>query len=347
MAVRHSEKVLIGLSGGADSAVAASMLKEQGYGIVAVTVALGNGRHVREAVQAARRISKKLCVPHSVVDISREFGETVVRDFRVQYEHGKTPNPCVVCNHKIKFPVLLSLAARAGAQAIATGHYARIVPRAGGPALLKGVDESKDQSYFLYRLRMPQLRRILFPLGTERKARVREYARHFRLPVLRSESQEACFLGGKDYRSFLLQSFPAMASPGAILDTSGRRIGTHQGIALYTVGQRERLGALGFPAYVVSIDPRRNVIVAGRREETFAGSARVGRLSFIGPVPAGKRELMVKIRYNHAGAAATAELQARGRLVIRFKQPQFAVTPGQSAVLYDGERVLGGGIIER
>jgi len=279
----------------------------------------------------------------------------VIKDFCSEYSHGRTPNPCIRCNQYIKFGALLKKALSLEAAFLATGHYARI---AGGKnsrgsrkifLLKKAGDRYKDQSYFLYRLKKDQLKHLLFPLGNYSKPEVRRIALQQDLPVARkAESQEICFLPEGDFRPFLLERMGGRIVPGAVVDLEGRLLGEHKGTALYTVGQREGLGiAMGYPAYIVRIDPRSNRIVLGRREDVYRRIFWIGELHFIRKPTKKKIALKVKIRYNHREAPAEIVLKDGGRARVRFQKPQFAITPGQSAVFYDRDTVIGGGIIDR
>jgi tRNA-specific 2-thiouridylase len=355
-------RVVVAMSGGVDSSVAAAILQAKGFEVIGLTMCLNlaeaGGRRPAccgvAAIEDARRVAHKLGIRHYVVNMGKALEEKVIADFLSEYLAGRTPNPCVRCNQFIKFGVLLEKALSLGAQYLATGHYARIRKVEGqrskvkGYTLCKARDARKDQSYFLYRLTQQQLRHTFFPVGDYTKPQVRALAKKFSLPVAeKPESQEICFVPQDDYRAFLRRRCPAKLRPGSVLDSSGKEVGRHAGIALYTIGQREGLGiALGYPAYIIKIDPRRNAISVGRKEEAFSRALLVKAPHFILAPPKKKVALQVKIRYNHRQSPAVGT-PLKGRLLVSFEQPQFAVSPGQSAVFYRGETVIGGGIIER
>jgi len=354
------KKVVVAMSGGVDSSVAAALLKKQGYQVTGITLRLytpGSCRSLRrsclQGLEDAARVSKKLAIRHYFLDLRREFKEKVISDFCLQYLKGRTPNPCVRCNQYIKFGILLDKASEFGASFLATGHYARIIKRKGPKSLKqefllkKAKDPAKDQSYFLYRLKQEKLKKIIFPLGDYTKTEVREIARDLGLSVAdKSDSQEVCFLADTDYRGFLKAHSNRYIKPGLIVDTDGKVLGRHKGIAFYTVGQRQGLGiALGYPAYITEIDPVHNRITVGRKQDTYKQGFWVRDPSFILAKINKKIAANVRIRYNHREARAVIEPEA-SRIKVVFKQPQFAITPGQSAVFYCRDVVLGGGIID-
>lgn len=342
------------MSGGVDSSVAAALLKRQGYEVIGATMRFhlpkgGNRACASEGIKDARKIAKKLGIPHYTWDMREFLEKYVIKDFCQEYLQGRTPNPCVRCNQYLKFGVLLAKARSLGADFLATGHYARISKKA--PYLLKKAkDKQKDQSYFLYRLTQDQLKRILFPLGDYRKDEVRALARRFKISSSnRPESQEICFLAGSDYRGFLKKQrlVGDVLKPGLIIDQKGEVLGQHKGAAFYTIGQRGGLGiAKGYPLYITSIDSRRNRVVAGRREDASRREFTLKRLNFIVKPVKKKIAVRVRIRYNHKEARAWL-VSVKNKLKVCFVRPQFAITPGQSAVFYKGEEVLGGGIIEK
>lgn len=351
------------MSGGVDSSVAAALLKESGYDVIGVTMnlfALPAESCRSEALSSccgwrgaedAQAVAMALRIPHYVADFRADFEKSVIADFCREYGLGRTPNPCIRCNRFIKFGLLLKKAAELGAEYIATGHHARIqLSRDSSAHLLKkGVDPRKDQSYFLYFLNQAQLGRVLMPVGDYSKKEIRKKAESLALPTAaKRESQEVCFIPGRDYPGFLKGRLPDAFRPGPILDTSGRAVGSHQGIARYTVGQRKGMGiAAAHPLYVTAVDPLANTITVGRNEDLFREELAVSEVSFIsGRWPAGSFEARVKIRYRHEEAEAVLIPLERGRVRVEFKKAQRAITPGQSAVFYDGEIVIGGGIIE-
>jgi tRNA-specific 2-thiouridylase len=343
------------MSGGVDSSVAAALLWQQGHEVIGLTMRFQLARPGKDALpcggntsaEDAQRVCRKLGIRHYSFDFTAALEKEVIADFLREYRLGRTPNPCVRCNRSVKFNGLLKKAASLGARLLATGHYARIKQDDSAISLLRAKDLFKDQSYFLYRLSQRQLHRVLFPLGDYTKIEIRSMARELGLPVAdKPDSQEICFLGGQDYRQFLQAHAPGALKPGPVLDTAGRRIGSHKGIALYTIGQREGLGiALGYPAYVSAIDPRKNTLTVGRKEDVLKKVFLVKQAHFIGAPLKKKVALMVKIRYNHKEAPAWI-IPHQKKLKVVFKEAQFAVTPGQSAVFYNREAVAGGGIID-
>jgi tRNA-specific 2-thiouridylase len=341
------------MSGGVDSSVAAALLKERGHDVVGVTLLTSPSAEAgaRDAENAARALG----IPHRVLDVSEKFEEHVVSYFCAEYSAGRTPNPCVVCNRRIKFGELLQAARAMGAAALATGHYARTTRSATGDGrdggrylLLKGSDRDKDQSYALYSLDQEQLAAALFPVGGMTKKAVRETARRLGLPVAdKPESQEICFIPSGDYRDFLRRRCPGGDTPGPILDTSGRVLGTHDGLWSYTVGQRRGLGiASREPLYVVRIDRPRNALIVGTAAEASRRECRVAQVNFI-PFDrlAGPMEVGCKVRYRAEETPAVIRPGPDSTVHVMFSRPERAVTPGQSAVFYDGDVVVGGGVI--
>jgi tRNA-specific 2-thiouridylase len=356
------EKVVVAMSGGVDSSVAAVLLMERGYDVIGVTMNLFSlPKEVcrsedlrsccgRKAVEDAHRVAIQLGIPHYVADFRKEFEEAVIADFSREYGRGRTPNPCIRCNERIKFRILLDRARRLGAVRLATGHHARVKQDAAGGRFLlrKGKDRAKDQSYFLYRLSQAQLSRVLMPVGDFSKAEVREIARRWKLPVAEKvESQETCFAPLGDYPDFLAGRIPNAFRPGPVEDTAGRVLGRHRGIGFYTVGQRRGLGiSAPRPLYVVAVDARRNAVVVGQENEIYGKRLDASSVRLI---PLKKLEgptiVRAKIRYKHPGAKALVTPRSGGRATVEFERPQRAITPGQSVVFYRRDVVLGGGII--
>jgi tRNA-specific 2-thiouridylase len=351
-------RVLVAMSGGMDSSVAAALLKEQGYDVVGVTMRLydderegqgGRGCCGFGGARDAARVATKLGFPHYTWDFRKEFGRTVIEDFCNEYGRGRTPNPCLRCNELVKFTELLARAAQLGAERIATGHYARIGQDASGAwQLLKGVDERKDQSYFLYAMTQDQLSRVLMPVGGYTKTEVRDLARKLELPVAeKPESQDICFVPDNDYGAFLRRQRPELFRPGPVLDLSGNVLGQHEGIAGFTVGQRKGLGlAFGERRYVVRLDPEKNAVVLGTEEEARGRVVEAGDARWVsGKAPAEPFRAQAKVRYQGKGGAASVEPRPGGRVRVTFDEPQWAPTPGQAVVFWLGECVLGGATI--
>ncbi|MDD2679359.1 MAG: tRNA 2-thiouridine(34) synthase MnmA [Candidatus Omnitrophica bacterium] len=365
-----NKRVIVGMSGGVDSSVAAALLKEQGYEVIGITMCFNlapagrkkSGCCSLRGVEDAQRVAHKLGIRHYVLNMRKALEERVIRYFCKEYLSGRTPNPCIVCNQYLKFGELLDKARSLDAEFLATGHYARILKTPSGLLLRKAKDLKKDQSYFLYRLNQAQLKAILFPLGNYTKEEVRDLARKFKLPVAEKKaSQEICFLPDNDYRAFLRARINKKMRPGPVVDTQGNIVGQHKGIAYYTIGQREGLGiAKGYPVYITKIDPKTNQICIGAKADACQREFLTRDLHFALRPLKKKVALKVKIRYNHKEARAWVipfgkKTTGRKAVVwlpiakakISFKQPQFAVTPGQSAVFYQQDRVLGGAIIDK
>jgi tRNA-uridine 2-sulfurtransferase len=356
---KKSPQVLVGLSGGVDSTVAAATLLAAGYRVEGFHILNGfPGRGEAGAERAAARLG----IPLHKADCSAAFRTEVVEYLIGSYLAGRTPNPCAVCNRRIKFRSLLKKADELGFDFIATGHYARIEPADGSLRLLKGVDAVKDQSYFLFLLEPDALPRILFPNGWRTKVEIRREAEAKGLIHAQAEeSQELCFIPGNDYRRFIEeQASPPLPPPGNIVDRQGRIVGRHEGLHAYTIGQRKRLGiASERPYYILTLDQERNEIVVGREEEQGAAGLIAVDLHWLEEPPGDSPviEAVTKIRYRHAGAESRvillepdteADGPAAGRRCrVEFTTPQRAVTPGQAVVFYRGERLLGGGWIER
>jgi tRNA-uridine 2-sulfurtransferase len=343
-------KIIVGMSGGLDSTVAALLLKEQGHEVVGVTLDLspGHARPEAEGISSARQAAARIGVPHRVVDAREAFGTRVIGYFRAEYFSGRTPNPCIVCNREIKFASLLRCADDLGASAVSTGHYARLGREGGRTLLLRGADRRKDQSYFLSRLPRDVLSRVIFPLGDRTKDEVRRISAGRGLDLHeRPESQEICFIPGNDYRAFLTRSTGPGVAEGDILDTRGAVIGRHPGIAQFTVGQRVgRWLPSRVRQYVLAIDHGRRTITVGGGDDLLRGGCAVTDINWISrPAPAEPFHALVKIRSAHPGAPAAIHPGPGGSAVVRFDEPQRAVTPGQAAVFYDGDAVVGGGWI--
>ena len=344
-----TKRVLIAMSGGVDSSVTAALLQKQGFEVEGVTMKLTAGLCCD--IGSAQAVCHHLGIHHRMIDAQAEFSRTIISDFVSEYVRGRTPNPCIKCNDLVKFQFLLEYARTNGFDFLATGHYARIEQdyRSFRFLLKKGVDAGKDQSYFLYRLTQDQMGQVLFPLGTMRKADVRALAREMALPAAeRPESQEICFVLDNDYRSFLKEHAPETLRPGELVLTDGTIVGTHDGIAFFTVGQRRHLGvAAGERLYVVRIEPATNRVVLGKLNDLQTRRMLVSNLNFI-PVDAlsSSMKVDVKIRYRSAFVPATIESVGEKTVGVTFEQAVKGVCPGQAAVFYDGDIVVGGGTIE-
>src|SRR5947209_15130906 len=345
-------KIAVAMSGGVDSSVAAALLQAQGHDVVGVTLQQWPRNDSEEAsrhggccslnaVEDARRVASVLGIPYYCWNLEKDFGERVIEPFHRDYLEGRTPNPCVRCNAFVRFDLMLSRVLELGFDRFATGHYARIVNGDHGPELHTAVDLAKDQSYMLYHLDSERLARIAFPLGNMTKSEVREHAREFGLPVAnKAESQEICFVPRGETARYLSERLPVKA--GAVVDSSGREVGSHRGTALYTVGQRSGFGDLreAGPWYVLKIDAPANRVVVGRREELAVREVELRDVTFVEGTADAPLACQARLRYHAPAIAAT---YAAGRLSL--EEPFFGAAPGQSAVLYDGSRVLGGGII--
>lgn len=344
-------KIMVAMSGGVDSSVAAMLLQQDGYEIVGVTMCLGvssaeSGRPTccgPQAVRDARRVCDQLGIPHYVLDYSEPLGTRVIAPFIDEYARGRTPNPCVLCNRYLKFGSLLAKAAAMGFDGLATGHYARIVRGKGATRMETAVDETKDQTYFLACIDRAALDAILFPVGEYTKQRIREMARSSHLAVAeKGESQDICFIPHGDYRSFVAERI--QSEPGPFVNRDGVRLGTHTGITNYTIGQRKGLGvAAGMPLYVIDIRPEQNSIVLGRREELFAAGLVATHVNLLCDTLPERAE--ARVRYAHTRAPCTVAFDGE-RLTLTFDTPQESVTPGQAVVLYDGRTVLAGATID-
>lgn len=353
-------RVLLGMSGGVDSSVTGYLLREQGYDVVGVTMKVWPQDCISraedkccgpQAVADARNVAHSLGIPHYVVDEADQFERTVIDYFTSEYQAGRTPNPCVMCNEKLKFGNLWGKAEALGCDFIATGHYAIIEQHADHAVLRKGIDPRKDQSYFLFSLRQPQLRRALTPLGTMTKIEIRKIAHSLGLKVAEKvDSQEICFVPGNDYKAFLRSHLGAKDFHcGEIYDVNGNFVAQHDGIELFTIGQRKGLpGGSIRPRYVVDIDAETNRVIVGDVDDLVCDEFEIDRTNWIArELPTEEAKLTVKIRYSHPGTAATVTPLGNNRARIRLHEPQRAVTPGQATVVYNGDAVVGGGWICR
>lgn len=346
-------RIGVGMSGGIDSSVAAALLAGEGWEVIGLTLHMfkeGSRCCSIEDVNRARRVCAKLGVRHYVINVVEEFREKIVKPFTDEYAAGRTPNPCVFCNRDFKFGALMRRALLLDCSHVATGHYVRVEQRPDGFRLLRGRDRAKDQSYFLHRLSQEQLSHCIFPLGGMTKPEVRAYAAGKNLPVGGSrETADLCFITAAGPAPLIEQYHPEAARDGDIVDTAGRKLGAHHGLHHFTIGQREGLRvAAGVPMYVRSLDPQTNTVVIGKRDEVMTTNCRLREVFWTTPSPPPDgAQVAARVRYRSPAVAATLRMSDSDQWTLEFAEPQFAVTPGQAAVMYDGDEVLGGGWIEK
>ena len=356
-------RIVVAMSGGVDSSVAAALLAEQGHDVIGLSMQLYDQAEGQTSfgsccslddLHDARRVAAAINIPHYILNFERQFDDQVISNFVREYAAGRTPLPCAHCNSDLKFATLASRARGLGADRVATGHYARVErdPASGRYLLKRGVDPSKDQSYFLFSLTQDQLAQAVFPVGDQAKEAVRAYARERRLPVAdKPDSQEICFIPDNDYAAFVSKRAPAAARPGAIVDEKGQVLAAHDGVHRFTVGQRKGLGlpssATGKPMYVLALRPAERQVVVGPRSSLERTALTASEVNWIGDRPGRGESLRatVQIRHRHLPAAATVRALGDARAEVTFDTPQIAITPGQAVVFYAEDVVVGGGWI--
>jgi tRNA-uridine 2-sulfurtransferase len=348
------------MSGGVDSSVAAALLAEQGHDVIGLSMQLYDQSEGQTSfgsccsiddLHDARRVAAAIDIPHYIMNFEQQFGEQVISNFVEEYAAGRTPLPCAHCNSDLKFATLAERARGFGADAVATGHYARVERGAEGRLLLRrGVDADKDQSYFLFSLTQVQLACAIFPVGDLAKEEVRRYARRRRLPVAdKPDSQEICFIPDNDYRSFVTRSLPGAAQEGTLVDERGEVLGRHAGVHRFTVGQRKGLGLtspMGTAMYVLALRPADQQVVVGPKRSLERTQLTASGVNWIAEEPTGARRVTAQIRHRHEAAPATVRSLGDGRAEAVFDAPQLAISPGQAVVFYDGDVVIGGGWID-
>ena len=354
--MRTKKNIIVGMSGGVDSTVAVYLLQQQGFNVLGVTLQLAD-HYIQDkskqsgVIERAKAVCDRFGIEHLVVDQTAQFDKCVVNYFADAYFEGNTPNPCVQCNLHLKWESLLAIADERGIDKIATGHYAKVIKEGKLVALYMGEDKAKDQSYFLWRLTREQLSRTVFPLGNITKTEIKQIAKDLGLPQSnQAESQDVCFIPDNDYKAFLKKYFPDRLKKiqmGNFIDRNGKVLGQHEGYYRFTIGQRKGLGlAMGKPVYVREIHPDTNTVVIGVSQDMEDIGCTVSNINWIAcDDPNLMKDVLVKVRYRNKGVMARIEPLDEGKYHLLFADPVTAVTPGQSAVFYDGEKVIGGGLI--
>lgn len=344
------KRVVLGMSGGVDSSFAAYLLQKDGFEVIGITLRFSEASRCCSEEDAcdAKKVAQKLGIEHYTIDVTKLFSKEVIDYFIQEYERGGTPNPCGVCNRKVKFKILLQKAEELDATFVATGHYSRVQNKNSQYYLLKGKDTKKDQSYFLARLKKEWLEKIIFPVGEYDKKKVSETAKKSNLPFYKKEeSQEVCFIQGNDYRKYLIERIPELQKPGNIIDTEGSILGEHKGIFFYTIGQRKGIQVnTNRPLYVISINPEENTITAGEEKDVYKREFFAENLNWLIPAEKIPSEVFVKIRSQHEPVEALIDIK-KDRVFVEFSKPQMAITPGQLSVFYKNDIVLGSGWIDK
>ena len=352
------KRIVVAMSGGVDSTTVAALLKEEGHEVIGITMQLLDYKDAEggccsiDHVIDARRVAQELDIPHYVVNFMDSFKEIVLKDYVEKYESGKTPIPCVLCNQYVKFDLLLKRALELGADYLATGHYAKIENGDGSYSLSKADDENKDQTYFLYTLKQKELSKLMFPLGSLRKDEVRDMARKLNLKLAeKPDSTGVCFVPSDNYRDYLISQDAFTEKEGDIVNAEGEVLGKHRGIYSFTVGQRRGLGiATGKPMYVLGLEPKENRVIVGEEDKIYSNKLIAENISWVTETPVTNDmpiEVKAKVRYRHKEDDALITMKSETEAEIEFKNPQRAITPGQAVVLYNDNKVLGGGWINR